>query len=219
MSMSTAITIQNTSLATTEWLAERDSLLEVSAKLSAIDNDWAFEAATEMVAKLSKMRKDLERERKAVTVKIDAAKKEIMAQEREIAGGIDSEYSRLRQAAGEYATRRAAEREAAERARREALAEQDMAREAAQEAFGGDAVLQQPAATPFVPDKLKAASGRRQVVQYVFEIVDPTVLDRKFLSPDDSKIRAFVNFAKAQGIKAEDIQEPGLRVTQQVSIN
>ena len=217
--MTTAITIPTTNLAPQEWIAERDNLLGISANLSGVTNDWEFQAATEMVAKLSGMRKSLEQERKAITGKFDAAKKEIMAQERDLVGNVESEYNRLRQAAGDYATAKAAEREAAERARREAIAEREMIQQTAQESFG-DAVLPPPTAPePFVPDRLKAAPGRKQVIQYVFEILDPALLDRKFLSPDEAKIRSFVQFAKSQGIKAEDIQEPGLRVVQKVSIN
>jgi hypothetical protein len=215
--MTTAITITTTNLAPQEWIAERDNLLGISANLSGVTNDWEFQAATEMVARLSEMRKTLEQERKAITGKFDAAKKEIMAQERDLVGVIESEYNRLRQAAGDYATAKAAEREAAERARREAIAEREMIQQTAQESFC-DAVLPPPTApAPFVPDKLKTAPGRKQVIRY--EILDPAQLDRKFLSPDEAKIRSFVQFAKLQGIKAEDIKEPGLRVVQKVSIN
>ena len=216
--MTTAITIPTTNLAPQEWIAERDNLLSISANLSGVANDWEFQAATEMVAKLSEMRKSLEQERKAITGKFDAAKKEIMAQERDLVCDIESEYNRLRQVAGDYATAKAAEREAAERARREALAEREMIQQNAQESFG-DAILPPSTPAPFVPDKLKAAPGRKQVIQYIFQILDPAQLDRKFLSPDEGKIRSFVQFAKSQGIKAEDIQEPGLRVVQKVSIN
>jgi len=217
--MTTAITIPTTKLAPQEWIDKRDNLLGISANLSGVTNDWEFQAATEMVAKLSEMRKKLKQERKAITGKFDAAKREIMAQERDLVCNIESEYNRLRQSAGDYATAKASEREVAESARREALAEREIVRQNAQEAFC-DAILAPPSTpAPFVPDKLKAAPGRKQVIQYVFEILDPALLDRKFLSPDEAKIRSFVQFAKSQGIKAEDIQEPGLRVVQKVSIN
>ena len=69
-----------------------------------------------------------------------------------------------------------------------------------------------------MPDRAYAADGRKQVVSYDFEVIDATLLDRKFMSVDEKKIRAFLQYAKAQGIDAEAITEPGLKVKKSISI-
>jgi len=213
------IIIKNINLAAQEWVVLRNELLSRSGAIRAVIDDHDFQEATGLVSRLSKQRRELEEQRKSVTSRIDAIKKDIMAQEKELAGGIEQEYARLRELCSAYATRLAEEREAAERARREAEAEQAMAQEAAQAAFGADAVA---VASPFIPpapDRLRAGGGVRQVTQYVFEVTDPTLLDRKFLSPDEKKIRAFVQYVKTQGIAPEAVNEPGLKITKKVGIN
>ena len=217
--MGQEIIIKNINLAAQEWVVLRNELPNRSEAIRVVVDDHDFQEATGLVSRLSKQRRELEEQRKSVTSRIDAIKKDIMAQEKELGGGIEQEYSRLRELCSAYATRLAEEREAAERARREAEAEQEMAQEAAQVAFGADAVA---VASPFIPpapDRLKAAGGVRQVTQYVFEVTDPTLLDRKFLSPDEKKIRAFVQYVKTQGIAPEAVNEPGLKITKKVGIN
>jgi hypothetical protein len=43
-----------------------------------------------------------------------------------------------------------------------------------------------------------------------WEITDAAKLDRKFLSPDEKKIRAFADDVKKNGIDPEAINEPGI---------
>ena len=216
-----------------DWVTKRDEIVAAAAEIVTVADNDDFEAATAAIAKLAKHRKELDAARKAITGRLDDVKKEIMAQERTLAGSIEAEYNRLRAAAGDYATRLERERAEAERARREAEAEAAMKAEAeaaaqvdnaerARSLFGADAVAAAavPVAPvmPVVPDRAYAAGGRKQVVTYDFEVIDATLLDRKFLSVDEKKIRAFLQYAKAQGIDAEAIAEPGLKVKKSISI-
>ena len=53
-------------------------------------------------------------------------------------------------------------------------------------------------------------ASMKQVVVITYEITDPSKLDRKFLSPDERKIRAFADDIKKNGLDAEAIVEPGI---------
>ena len=91
------------------------------------------------------------------------------------------------------------------------------------EVFGVAANQQQPQAeqlpppppvvtavpVPIVPEKTIVA-GMKQVAVIVWEITDAAKLDRKFLSPDERKIRAFADDIKKNGLDAEAIVEPGI---------
>lgn len=225
-------------LIATEWVTRRDTIVAAAREIATVADNDDFEAATAAIARLAKHRKELDAARKSITGRLDDVKKEIMAQERTLAGSIEAEYNRLRAAAGDYATRLERERAEAERARREAEAEAAMKAEAdaaaraseesrARSLFGADAVAAAPTTPaaaevavplPVVPDRAYAAGGRKQVVSYDFEVIDATLLDRKFMSVDEKKIRAFLQYAKAQGIDADAIAEPGLKVKKSISI-
>ena len=62
---------------------------------------------------------------------------------------------------------------------------------------------------PIVPEKTIVA-GMKQVTVITWEIVNPAELDRKFLSPDEKKIRAFADDIKKNGLDPEAIAEPGI---------
>ena len=62
---------------------------------------------------------------------------------------------------------------------------------------------------PIVPEKTIVA-GMKQVAVITWEIVNPAELDRKFLSPDEKKIRAFADDIKRNSLDPEAIAEPGI---------
>lgn len=231
------ITITNATpnLARQEWIDRRNTTLETAKGYAAINDDNVADAVGEVIQRLQKLTKQLDDNRKELTRPLDAAKKQLTSQQKELQAPIDAEYSRLRSMLGEYATKKAQEREEAERARRQAEAEAQMlaeeeARKAAEEAakqakiaevFGVSANQPQaeqlppppPVVTaipvPIVPEKTIVA-GMKQVAVIVWEITDAAKLDRKFLSPDERKIRAFADDVKKNGIDPETINEPGI---------
>ena len=192
------------------WIAERDAAMQSAANIRDVRSDLEFDAATSIVARLGDLRKELETERKQVTAPIDKLKKGIMEQEKVLAANIEAERERLRDLAAQYATMYEKERQRQIEQQQQRQAEDEMARQA----FGGGTTL--PAVE--VDAKLKSSTAR-QVVVYSFEVTDPTKLDRKFLSPDEKKIRAFVQYLKAQGVDPETVSEPGLAIRKEIRID
>ena len=84
-----------------DWVTKRDEIVAAAAEIVTVADNDDFEAATAAIAKLAKHRKELDAARKAITRRLDGVKKEIMAQERALAGSIEAEYNRLRAAAGD----------------------------------------------------------------------------------------------------------------------
>lgn len=239
MAEAITITNATPNLAKQDWLVKRDYALETSKGYTAVTNDAIADAIGEVIQTLQKLTKQLDDNRKELTRPLDAAKKQLTSQQKELQAPIDAEYTRLRAMLGEYATRKAQEREEAERAARQAEAEarllaEEEARKAAEEAkkeaekqakiaevFGVAANQPQPQAeqlpppppivvpTPIVPEKTIVA-GMKQVTVITWEIVNPAELDRKFLSPDEKKIRAFADDIKKNSLDPEAIVEPGI---------
>lgn len=233
------ITNATPNLARQDWIDRRNVTVETARGYVSINDDNVADAIGEVIQRLQKLTKQLDDNRKELTRPLDAAKKQLTSQQKELQAPIDAEYTRLRGLLGEYATKKAQEREEAERARRQAeaeaamIAEEEMrkAREAAEkeaekqakiaEVFGVSA--NQPQAeqlpppppqvvavpVPIVPEKTIVA-GMKQVSVITWEITDPSKLDRKFLSPDERKIRAFADDVKKNGIDPEAINEPGI---------
>ena len=212
-------TQQQISLAKKDWLQKRDNLLDYCKKFSAIETETIADEVGLILPQLQKLTKVLDDARKELTRPLDAAKKQLTTQQKELADPIDKEYARLRGLLGEYATQKAKEREEAERAARQAEAEAQMlaneeTRKKAQieDVFGIKAEEQTaPLAvpTPIVPEKA-IITGMKQVAIATWEIINPAELDRKFLSPDEKKIRAFADDAKKSGIDVEALNEPGI---------
>ena len=239
MAEAITITNATPNLAKQDWLARRDTALETARGYAAVNDESVADAVGAVIQSFQKLTKQLDDNRKELTRPLDAAKKQLTSQQKELQAPIDAEYTRLRAMLGEFATRKAQEREEAERAARQAEAEARMfaeeeARKAADEAkkkaekqakiaevFGISATQAQPQPqaeqlpppvvipTPIVPEKTIVA-GMKQVAVITWEIVNPAELDRKFLSPDEKKIRAFADDIKKNGIDPAAINEPGI---------
>ena len=221
------IVIRKGELAVPHWMQARQLALQAAETITAIETDLDYGQAGEAINAFSHLIKDLEVERKKLTAPIDAVKKEIMAQEKELAAPMAAEQNRLRALANAYATKKAAEREAALKAAQEAAAEAAARRAAMEEeaaqAFGGASVVPEPAegqaVAPFVPEAAPKSASIRQVAVYTYEIVDASKLDRKFLSVDESKIRAFCNYLKQMGVDPATVEEPGLVIKKEIRID
>ena len=118
-------------------------------------------------------------------------------------------------------------RKAAEEAKKEAEKQAKIAK-----VFGISATQPQPQAeqlpppppvvtavpVPIVPEKTIVA-GMKQVAVITYEITDPSNLDRKFLSPDEKKIRAFADDIKKNGLDPEAIVEPGIKFHKEIRMD
>lgn len=212
------------SLVTAEWEQRREQAIQSAAAIEAINTDAEFDQAGQLINVCAHLCKELEADRKKLTAPLDAIKKNIMAVEKNMTSALTTEQTRLRALANVYATRKAVEREAAERAAREAAAEaaakaaeQAELQAKAREAFGASVPIPQ-APTVIVPEQPKSSSVK-QVTVITFEITDASKLDRKFLSPDEGKIRAFCQYVKNMGIDPDTINEPGLKIKKEIRID
>ena len=223
------LTVVTQPLAVADWLARRDDILRRCAAVTTVEGPDEFLASAALQADLGKAIKSLANRRLETTRPIDDIKKQILDQERALTLDMNFEHDRLRRLNGEYATRLAREREAIERARREAeaeaamrAAEEEENRRRAEAVFGPAAAEPQPATvTQILPEVPAAArsSSVKTVTVYEFEITDPAALAKKFLSPDERKIRAFVQTLKVQDIDPATVVEPGLRITKSVRVD
>lgn len=177
----------------------------------------------ELTRPLDAAKKQLTSQQKELQAPIDAEYTRLRAMLGEFATRKAQEREEAERAArqAEAEARMLAEdeaRKAVEEAAKEAEKQAKIA-----EVFGISATQAQPQAeqlpppppvvtavpVPIVPEKTIVA-GMKQVTVITWEIVNPAELDRKFLSPDEKKIRAFADDIKKNGLDPEAIAEPGI---------
>ena len=191
-----------------DWLSQRDALLTFARQIEAVD-DARYEAAAHAVSEANAMLKELETQRKAVTAPLDKAKKAIMAEARQLGEELEAHRDRLRALCGAYMTARERERAEALRVAQEREADRAIRQEDAAEAFGGELREEAGKVEVLVPG-VPRSSEVRKVCVYTFEVTDEAKLDRKFLRPDEARIRAYCQYLKSANIDPETIEEPGL---------
>lgn len=214
-----------------EWTAKRDAALATAAQITSVSDALSLDAATACEKEMKSLRRKLETERKRVTEPLDAAKKELMRQEKELRKSLDFEIDRLDKLNADYAYRMAQEAEAErrrieaeERARAEAaLAAQEEAELKAQEAnaaFGLDAAEPQVSAAPVLPPaptviptaQMAKAASAAFTEKWRFEVTDANAVPRELCSPDPAKVNAFLAAKKAEGYRPDQLTVAGLRI-------
>ena len=209
-----------TSIQADNWTNARDLLIERAHEVCAVTNEHEFEIAGAIQAEGTKLIKKLENARKEVTGPIDDIKKQIIAKEKELRAGIESEVNRIKALTSAYATEQARkaeeERRMIEAAERKA-AEMAVAAETAkaEDPFGFNAPAA-PTATPLIPTAtVKAAhsSSNRVVEKWDFSVYDANAVPRDFLSVDEAKVRAFLAAKKAEGYRHDQIVIPGVKIS------
>ena len=203
----------------TPWIAERDALVTRAKSVVIVNSDTDLETAGEVQTYISKALKKLETERKAVTGPLDDAKKQIMAQEKNLAKPLSDELTRLKALTSAYATE-CARRIEEERRRREE--EERKAAEAAvaieDNPFAPVAPSPAPTAAPMPMPTMPKTSSNRMVERWDFAIVDANAVPRELCSPDEKKIRAFLAARKAEGYKADQLSVKGLKISATVQV-
>ncbi len=214
----TALATLDNSKAVEIWKNNRDAVLQEAGALAKIENQQDYDNGTAIMAKINQLIKDLEKERKSLTAPLDKIKKEIMGQEKALVKDLDTAHYRLRVSCGEYYTNLQRERELAEQRKQAEEAERQMQNQTVADLFGAESAAIK--ATPKVIVPTRATSENAKAVEvWDFAITDETKLDRKFLSPDPSKIRAFLQYAKKMGQDPETLSEPGLKITKSFRID
>lgn len=214
----TALATLDNSKAVEIWKNNRDAVLQEAGALTKIENQQDYDNGTAIMAKINQLTKDLEKERKSLTAPLDKIKREIMGQEKALVKDLDTARYRLRVSCGEYYTNLQRERELAEQRKRAEEAERQMQNQTAADLFGAESAAVKATPTVIVPTRATSENAKAVEV-WDFAITDETKLDRKFLSPDPSKIRAFLQYAKKMGQDPETLSEPGLKITKSFRID
>lgn len=205
------ITEVKTSIDVAEWKAKRDTLLAEAKTVVQVTDNTELEKAGAVEAGLKKLISKLSARRKEVTSPIDELKKSIMAEEKRLAKPLEDEVARVNKMTSAYAN------EIARRIREEDKAREAAEREAAEREAAGlepsDAIAPSPISTPHLH-----TSSNRFVETWEFEITSPRIVPHELCSPDEKKIRAFMNERKAEGYKVEDLVVDGIKFSSTIKV-
>lgn len=221
MSEVTKISVSGDALSkSAEWIRERDNLIKKAFPIAKVESQEDLDASGQVQTAMSKHIKELEKARKDLTAPIDAVKKEIMDQEKELRKNLEAERDRLKALNDAYATRLAMEaqearRKAEEEARRRAMEEAEQAMEA-QAVFGDDVqvAVNDPVPEPFVPEPEKL-SGNRVVKRWEFRMVDSSMVPTDYLILNDKAVRAYIKMQESMG---RDPVLPGVKFEARMSV-
>jgi hypothetical protein len=195
-----------------EWMADRDSTIADMVKVEQVESAAELEVSGALQTKAGKLIKTLGRHRLDLTRQLDAKKKEIMDQEREMISDLNRHLDRIKGLNNSYATRVAMEAEvereriaAEERQKAEAaMAEQQAKAEEMRAKFGEDIeIMDEPvvieqAPAQAIPTGKVSTSSNRTVTKWDFVVVDSARVPRHLCIPDPKKIRAFMNAEVSQ---------------------
>ncbi len=191
-----------------EWIADKEAALDNAALIQVVDTKERAECSVGVQNTIRKLIKDLEKERLAVTRPIDAFKKTITDQEKELVADLKAEQARIKSLNDAFATQQAAELER----KRIAQAEEDCRRQQeemqrqmqAEEAFGPGAVIAQdePETREYIPEKVKFAGGTVRK-KWSFRAVRLEEIPRQFLILDEAKVRAHIKYCESMGVDPE----------------
>lgn len=221
MTDSTAVAIVGNELALEiQWLERRNTLLQSASSIQSVESDADLSRAGTIQTEINKHIKALGNARLELTRKLDAVKKDIMNQERDMAADLSAELARIKRLNDAYATRLAAEAEA-ERRRQQDVERERQAAEAAkqikaQELFGAEAtVTPEPSPAPYVePEKPKLENNRMRK-RWTFTVINDTAVPREFLSINEQAIRAHINYCDKIG---KDPVIPGVAFVAHMSV-
>jgi hypothetical protein len=218
--MSEILKLDPGALKKAEWIAARDELIENLSDIESVESDSELTAAGKLQTKASKHLKELEKIRKAVKQPALDFGREIDAQAKEMRKELESGIARIKQLNGDYATAKAKAAEAerlriaeAEAARIEAEAEQ------APVTFGGleltpQSPVESAPAQPLPTGKVSTGANA-MVTVWEFEIVNQKLIPAEFLTVDEKKIRAHMNYKTKLG---ETPEVDGVRFTSRVDV-
>ena len=211
MSDQTPITIPTAENWLTEreaWIDKREDIIATSLTITDVSNDESANAAGELYTKATKALKELSDERLAITRQFDAAKKQFMDQEKELAAPLVAVQNRVKPLVDKYNT----EKELALQAEKRRIAEEEAARQEAEaraqmeaeELFGAEATVQPEAMPPpapaAAPEKV-ALSGAKVVKRWSYDVRDISKVSPEFItvSINDKAVRAYLSMCTATG--------------------
>lgn len=197
------------------WIAKRDELIALAEKVTAVENQDDLNASAKIQNALSKSRKELKDARMEITRQLDAFKKTFMNQEAELAEPLEAQLARLKKQNNTYNTAQELIRQAELRRLADEQRKADEAAAAAQieaeELFGGEVVVDEPAATPVAPAPEKVRSDAARIVKrWNHELVDISKVSPEFLTVtlNAQAVRAYLSMCTATG---KEPSIPGIR--------
>lgn len=197
------------------WLEKRNTAVETAAAIVKVESQADYDAATEALAKVSKLDSGIEKMRKELTAPFLAAQRTIKEKVDEACLPLQAEKERLKKLTGDYqmAERKRIAAEASERelrdreAAEEALALQEEARQQA-EALGLDAPVAVDLVAVVAPVEEAPKSVNASVQMRIdAEIIDETKVPRAFCTADIRLINAYKKDNKAELEKRIDAGE------------
>ena len=173
------------------WFVSRDELLAACQTISVKDQE-SFTLAEVGLKRITATAKQIEEQRKEITKPIDDAKKKVMAVVEIAVEPLETQKSRLKKEMAAFVAKLEAERAQAERDRMAEEAARVEAADADPFGFGIDAMAIAPVVQP--PQLQRIASTVKKV--WRFEIENPSLVPREFCSPDERKLREYVQREK-----------------------
>lgn len=178
---------------------------EISLRVNAlmpiadVSTDAEARAADGVVKQAKTLIRVIHDQRMAVTRRIDAVKKQIMAKEKTLVAEMEEQVERVSALMNAYLQKKmAAEAERVRAAQEAAVAEAMVT--------GSEVAV--PTADPVKASKVVDGVSARTV--WTFRIVDPDLVPRAYCSPDESAIREYMNAVKRGGGDLSALNIPGV---------
>lgn len=227
------------------WMTKSAEAVSAAKDITAVDDDAGLERAGRVQTDLSKLIKDIETQRMNITRPLDGLKKSIMDKAAELTSPLNAELARVKALNTVYATRKSQEAEAERKrllkiqqdeAAAKVKADQEReatAQSAASSVFGAAAKADTSEPQPLPVDPFAPPVGVPTIIPratapkssanaftevWKFEVLDEKLVPREFLSVDETKIRAMLNYKKSLKCAVEDVVIPGVRVYKETSV-
>jgi hypothetical protein len=194
-----------------EWFGMRDALVAEAARIPSVDNITDFVRGGALLQRVTKAKGAVEKIRKDFSKPLSEALKLLKTAADKALAPLEAAGGELKLKLSAYALRQSMAREREERlleAAAEAAADQTL-REEADRLFGSvdaDIIESIPNPSPEAePPKAESVSVRKSLT---FEITGEAALPRQFLSPDEKKIRRWIEDSK-ESLEAAVKNSPG----------
>jgi len=199
-------------------LAEATAAL---AEITAVNDDASARKAKSAMKSVKDVVKLIADHRMSLTRKVDDWKKGIISQERELTAAANAEINRVSTLLSSYVTAKA-EAEAAARAAEEAVRLEELRK--AEEAAAAEAALTgkavevpvQVVQEPEKPTPIVRGVTARTV--WTFTITDPDSVPRRYCSPDEKLIRAYMDEVKKSGAAIESLNITGVEFRKEIRV-
>lgn len=214
-----------------DWFEERDVLISEASMISAVDNSEDFNLGALILNKITKTSNNLEKMRKALAKPFNDSLRLIKTASDKARQPLEEAKSELKSKLADYANRQAlqydTEEKILEEMKKENSQKEKFLTELATKEFGCTDTELFNTIEPDIENTVEKAKASTVAVKtkISFEISDEDKIPREFLSPDETKIRAWINLNRHiiienikqdEGYAADTI--PGLKLKMETDI-